>query len=554
MNIGSRPLCLQRTREGVLQEITDWVVGDDWRNILWLHGIAGSGKSTIARTVSAQLDPLHRKAAFVFFERNKVDPDSVIQTIAFQLANSDPLLRQTICAAISRNRNIVTQSLEAQFTALIQEPLNSVSQSLCGPMVIIMDGLDEYANVDGRKPLLSLILEGFTQLPSDVRLLITSRREYDINSLFSFNSQIKPISLSDTDSMDAIRVFLSSELAYIRRTRHIQMPHWPGQETFERICALSQGLFVWASTLSRFLLTCLDPTEQLHTVISSGSRQYAMGIDGLYHTILASFGDWDEHISKRFREFVSLVVFGGELNDIAIDELLDLPPERSCRIFLEALRPLFDWEPGWTVAPLHASLEDYLTDEKRCEDAPWALNCRESHEYLAMCCFRHMSRFLRPNLLGFDSSYWNLDELEEHKLDDFASEYIPESLRYSTHQWVGHVREAQSVLGHLRQYLTDFATNRIFFWLEVLGIMGRGIDEILFQCTEAFNVSRSGAFCVPSINSQSQEYVQLPRRRRSHRRKRLASQYLANPARVQHGVWRGNSSVYTPHLRLRRYV
>ena len=44
------PLCLPKTRVDVLQQIMAWADTSDERCIFWLNGMAGIGKSTIART------------------------------------------------------------------------------------------------------------------------------------------------------------------------------------------------------------------------------------------------------------------------------------------------------------------------------------------------------------------------------------------------------------------------------------------------------------------------------------------------------------------------
>jgi hypothetical protein len=45
-------LCLDGTRVGVLNEIRAWAEGDTEQYIYWLNGMAGTGKSTIARTIA----------------------------------------------------------------------------------------------------------------------------------------------------------------------------------------------------------------------------------------------------------------------------------------------------------------------------------------------------------------------------------------------------------------------------------------------------------------------------------------------------------------------
>lgn len=45
------PLCHPQTRIALLEEINDWVLKSDGKCIFWLNGMAGTGKSTISRTV-----------------------------------------------------------------------------------------------------------------------------------------------------------------------------------------------------------------------------------------------------------------------------------------------------------------------------------------------------------------------------------------------------------------------------------------------------------------------------------------------------------------------
>jgi hypothetical protein len=53
---------------GLLEEICDWVDSEDERCI-WLNGLAGTGKSTIARTVARRYFEQKRLGASFFFSR-----------------------------------------------------------------------------------------------------------------------------------------------------------------------------------------------------------------------------------------------------------------------------------------------------------------------------------------------------------------------------------------------------------------------------------------------------------------------------------------------------
>src|ERR1700733_5578146 len=79
------------TRLDILSFIEDWVKRPSREHsVLWIHGLAGSGKSAISTTISNRFRELGWLGAFVFFDRDVVarsDPATVIRTLAYQLGN-----------------------------------------------------------------------------------------------------------------------------------------------------------------------------------------------------------------------------------------------------------------------------------------------------------------------------------------------------------------------------------------------------------------------------------------------------------------------------------
>src|SRR5579859_4063060 len=65
-----KPLCLPETRKAVLKTINEWVTGHHDECIFWLNGMAGTGKSTIARTVARTCDSRKQLGASFFFSRD----------------------------------------------------------------------------------------------------------------------------------------------------------------------------------------------------------------------------------------------------------------------------------------------------------------------------------------------------------------------------------------------------------------------------------------------------------------------------------------------------
>src|SRR5882724_9193810 len=171
MDAFSRQQCLDGTRLDILKYITEWLsTPSAGQNILWLHGSAGSGKSTISNTIAERFRALRRLGAFIFFDRTnpvQSDPAAVIRTMAYQLAYSIPDIQPAICGKIDGVYNVSKPPIHTQFTELLFDPLTAVVKMQCqGPIIIILDALDECGDADSRQSLVALLAKEFAKLPT----------------------------------------------------------------------------------------------------------------------------------------------------------------------------------------------------------------------------------------------------------------------------------------------------------------------------------------------------------------------------------------------------
>ncbi|KAF1955654.1 hypothetical protein CC80DRAFT_549348 [Byssothecium circinans] len=101
--------CLRDTRVDLLREIYNWVKGPDEWCIFWLSGLAGTGKSMIARTVARSYCDKQRLAASFFFSRGGGDvghASKFVASIAVQLAQNVPASRKHICSAVAEDEEV----------------------------------------------------------------------------------------------------------------------------------------------------------------------------------------------------------------------------------------------------------------------------------------------------------------------------------------------------------------------------------------------------------------------------------------------------------------
>lgn len=469
----SASLCLNGTREAVLQNILDWFLSVEGADepILWLHGLAGAGKSTIARTVADRIRRIGRCGCFHFFERDKTNGDLVIQTIALQLANSNPIIKSAIADAVDADRNIVTTPLSTQLEQLIEGPLKAASQSLSGPIIIILDSLDEYGDVSARQLLLEFISHRFTALPPHFRILVTSRPELDIRNTFAGNPKIRSMSLRDIDDgIPVVHHYLNHELGRLWSLRRLRRgTTWKVQ--LDRLAARSEGLFIWASTLVEFLRRSTDPVSQITHVLNKGNTTHGASLDHLYATVLQDLTDWDDRLRKRFRAVMAVVLFCHvPLTEDSIDQLLGLSRKDSSRSIFQRLQCLFDYAPRWPIRALHASFRDYLTDATRSGGKPWTLAGKDFDPYhhLTSCCLELMLAKLHFNMFRFETSSKLNREVFEQRTQ--AGSSISPSLDYAAKHWMRHLIRVAVLKRDLMHKIRSFLQEKLLFWLEVIAV------------------------------------------------------------------------------------
>jgi len=128
------PTCLNNTHVKILQEIYNWVNGQDKQCIFWLNSLAGTGKSTIACTVVHKYFKQNHLGASFFFSRGGGDVSyagKFITSIVLQLVHNIPAFYQHICDAIMECSNTISQSLYDQWHQLIFYPLSKQDGNGC---------------------------------------------------------------------------------------------------------------------------------------------------------------------------------------------------------------------------------------------------------------------------------------------------------------------------------------------------------------------------------------------------------------------------------------
>ena len=244
----NRPTCLQNTRLNVIKDIMEWIAdgSDNEKKILWVYGLAGTGKSTLSTTIAQIMRGLHRLGAFFFFNRDTPQRNfaTLIRTLAYQLAMFDARFGAAISRVVALNENIAGMPLDFQFVNLLSaNALKSVEWS-GGPIILVIDALDECGSEADRKILMRALSKGFSDLPSFIRIMLVSRQEHDIQHALGSHFHLRPYPL-DVDSVtnkDDVSEFVRHRLEEIRMMDGFLGANWPGDDKINALANCAGGL------------------------------------------------------------------------------------------------------------------------------------------------------------------------------------------------------------------------------------------------------------------------------------------------------------------------
>ncbi|KAF7348813.1 WD40 repeat-like protein [Mycena venus] len=394
--------------------------------------------------------------------------EGVIRTIAYHLALSNSQIGAAVCNVLTDNMTLGTAPIRTQFQRLLLEPIAAVQEHLLGPIIVILDALDECGDAESREILISLLPDEVPKLPPVFRFFITSRPESDIAVRFGGDPSITEMQLDITTDATRhdISAYLHERLQNIRHLKRTLKPDWPGQHVIKALTDHSGGLFIWASTACKFIQR--DPKPRLEIVLTSG---VANNLDELYTVALRNSVDWSNGSSaKDARGVLGAVVLSRmPISDKTIDKLLGFEDGRSAEV-LEDLRCVVQWTHGQFTRILHASFSDYLINPDRSGHHFWFISSKIQSRSLALGCLHILNSQLHFNICGLEDSH--LLNIEVPDLSDRTEAHIPAELRYSSSCWAHHLDDA-GLEKEILAELEDLMNHRFLYWLEVLSLLNQ---------------------------------------------------------------------------------
>jgi hypothetical protein len=486
--------CLEGTRMTLLADLDAWATSSDGAPCFWLNGLAGTGKSTVARTfcerISERKDTPMVLASF-FVSRHSTDRRkavNILHTLVYQLALQDSTIRSSVSQALAEEPDLITRSLSQQVAKLFGSSISGTDGS--HPIILVLDALDECeADSQGREggQLLTLLARSCSESKRSVKLLVMSRLEPTIREMFDEIQTSTPksevVQLHDIDRVvvrEDIQRYLVHSFNEI--ARRVKAANWPTQAQVALLLDNADVLFIYAATVVRYIgHRQFDPRKRLEQVLTrtgkSAQSAYRQ-LDGLYQSVLANAltgasveAEDEPEIAERLQTMLSTVVLVLQrLSPSTIAGLLDWSVHET-ELALARLTAVFIIHEDEPVRIFHPSFPDFLLDSSRCTNPRLQVNARTQHAVLARLCLSVMNSLLHKDILdtGLDPL---INNGQLHDLASRIEQFMPSYLRYAICFWMNHL--VQSALDdELQKALDEFCLAHLFHWLECLSILSK---------------------------------------------------------------------------------
>lgn len=497
------------TRSDLLQELQKWA-SHSKPPIFWLSGMAGTGKSTIARSMAHYLHAQDSLAGSFFFCRGVGDlakATTFVTTLAHQLAHTSlpglsVSLKDLVCEAIFKHTNVLAQGLRNQWKELIVGPLSGIPSTQNLTLSFVIDALDECDSEDSIRLILQLFIE-VKNIPNiHLNVLITSRPEItllhgfeDIPEIMHRRLDLRDIPRQKLD--DDLYVFMKERLGQIKRQSKNQ--DWLSERDLQLLVLKADGLFIYAATFCRFVEESYNVPEDCISDIllnrPTGGGDTA-AIDAMYTQVLTSAlmkpaypKKTTELLTDQFKKVVgSIVVLSDVLSVNALGDLLSMKVE-TVHVTLEVLGSVLDVSSDRTkpIRLLHPSFRDFLLEGARCEDRTLHIDKVAVHTNLVVRCLSVICEGLRRNVCNLEAP----DSSPQEVSDDVLNHCLPRHVQYSCQYWTEHLASVfsydDSPQQRSRLGLCDNGKIHLFFkgqflyWLESMSIMGKMPETVLMM-------------------------------------------------------------------------
>jgi len=446
--------------------------------------MAGTGKSTIARTIALEYETQSRLGASFIFSRGDGDlskASKFFTSIAIQLAQKSPALRCEIFKAVAEHKDIAKRALAEQWEQLVFRPLNTTKLDLLQrPLLLVIDALDECEDIEDVQAILRLFGAPNKLAAVQLRVLITSRPDTPIRLSFH---DISGVIRRDLILHRVARDIVDHDIdIYIRHEmKHVKL----NEQDVKKLVEKASGLFIWAATACRYIKKGKRVMSTRISLILEGGKSTGnpeKDLDQIYTKILSDSisGEYEPEeykvLFELFRKIVGTIVLIH--SSLTIDALSKLLGEYVQHVeeTLSDLHSVLDISGNSTdpIRILHPSFRDFLISKGRCQDARLQVDEKQTHLNLTKSCLQLLSTVLKQDICCLDTPGVLVTDVEKSQVD----QYLPLEIQYACLYWVKHIQKSEIQLqddGPVHK----FVQKHLLHWLEALSWIGKTSEGIL---------------------------------------------------------------------------
>lgn len=417
------------------------------KRIFWLYGPPGSGKSVAAGHAIKHLNSYNLDCNYFFFKNDsKTSITHLLLSLAFQMAESNFEIRQSILTMLRNGESINTQDSAVIWNNLFLGRLLKVQ--FTQPLFWIIDGLDECP-----KKSLSSLIQKFSRIDPRIplRILLTSRPDSPDAPVEQLLNAEKVGRFELRTGQDASVQDIAAFIRGRPRLSRLLDADTTGSLMAD-ILERSQGIFLWAS----LIIARLDELYSIED-IKLALREVPSKMNGFYAKILGSITNSSN--ADKARAILSWVVCAPE--PLTVDELKDavrldinqtLLSSVSGDVFSEICGSLVTVNQDFRVHLMHQTVKEFLISAA----SDFYVNYREVHERMAKICLEVMegrdglkrtSKRAKPtagksatsSLMEYACSNFSYHLLHSHSVSDTTFTRVVEFFESKTLIWIEHM-------------------------------------------------------------------------------------------------------------------
>ena len=339
--------CLTNTRVVLQRQIKEWAKDGTGKPIFWLNGMAGTGKSTIARTIAQSFADEGQLGASFFFQERGGRPWYCKQVLHYYCSKSEGS-----CTRFDIKHNESNWCWPSYFRKGSKGPVWEVDTAAtignktgfskcigtnhCNWCIRRVRAKGRYSGdpttpCSNKEPWLNFVAGFVTSRPDlPIRLGFKQMLDGTYQDLILHN--IPKVTIEND-----IAIFLEHELRVVSKQRSLPLG-WPSKEQIQALVQMAIPLFIFASTACRYIGDERDnPKKRLEIFLQYQTTNQVSRLDKTYLPILNHLFDDEDELDKErqtseIREVVgSIIVLESPLSIPSLAHLLNIPkgPDRK---------------------------------------------------------------------------------------------------------------------------------------------------------------------------------------------------------------------------------